>query len=824
VAATGVDERAFAALLRRLRLRAGLSQEALAEQAGLSPAAIGALEQGLRRRPRPHTVGALAAALRLAPTERDALLAAAEREAPPVAPPVTPPATSPSLPQAPTALIGRDEEVRTAVDMLRHETPPVRLLTLVGPGGVGKTRLALAVAREMQATFADGVVFVDLAALHDHDLVLPTVAWTLGLHEHGGQTARELLVRHLRERHVLLVLDNFEHLLGAAPQLARLLERCPRPALLVTSRAALRLRAERRLPVAPLATPGDQAQPLAAIAAAPAVRLFVDRARAVAPEFRLDPSNAPAVAGVCRRLDGLPLALELAAARVCLLSPEALLRRLERRLPLLAGGAADLPARQRTLRRALAWSHDLLGPAEQVLFRRLAVFAGGWTLEAAEAVCAGADLAPDEVLGWLGALADASLVHRLAGADHAPRFGMLETVREYAEERLEESGEADAIRARHHDWCLALAERVPPEALDPRHVADLQHEQDNLRAALRWAIASGQAQAGLRLAVALFPLWYVRGSYAEGRAWLADVLALGADRPSARRARALSWDGHLAYAQGDFATAEARLGESLAIARAIDDRLEGCLAIYILGHVARDRGDLARARARYEQALRIAVALGNRLLEGFAHEGLASVAERQGDVAGAAAEAAQALRLHREFGHTWDAAHTLDRRVAAGQGDPVAVRQLLERSLVLQRALEHRQGLGESLLALARRAYAEGDVARASRSYAEGLRLAQELGDRVLLLRNLEGVAAVLALIGPEAAARAAGAAAALREQLGADFFPDERERLERGLAPARERLGADRFGVTWHQGRALPLGRVVEEARQLAGYVTPIS
>jgi transcriptional regulator with XRE-family HTH domain len=287
-------------LLRRLRLRAGLSQEALAERAGLSQAAIGALEQGLRRRPRPHTVSALAAALGLPPTERDALLAAAEHEGGPITPGVAAPATPRSLPAPPTALVGRDQDVQAAVDLLRHETPPVRLLTLVGPGGVGKTRLAIAVADTIQMDYSDGVAFVDLEGVHDDRLVPATIAWSLGLQETAGHSARELLVRHLRERHMLLVLDSLEHLSGAVPWLATLLEGCLGLALLVTSRTALRLRAERRLPVAPLAVPDDPSASLAAIAASPAVRLFVERARAVAPEFRLDASNAPAVGAICR--------------------------------------------------------------------------------------------------------------------------------------------------------------------------------------------------------------------------------------------------------------------------------------------------------------------------------------------------------------------------------------------------------------------------------------------------------------------------------------------------------------------------------------------
>ncbi|HEV8637512.1 MAG TPA: helix-turn-helix domain-containing protein, partial [Chloroflexota bacterium] len=403
--------------LRRLRVRAGLTQEVLAERAGLGVATIGALEEGRRRRPYPSTVAALAAALGLAPADRAALLELASGPSarpdapgpPPTAHGTTRPAARVRLPVPPTALIGRETEVAAASAMLDPARSAVRLLTLVGPGGVGKTRLGLAVAGALAEAYPDGVVFVDLAPLRDHRLVAPTIARALEVAGSGGRSARELLLEHLQARELLLVLDNFEHVLGAAPLLAELLEGCARLALLVTSRTVLRVRSEQRFGVAPLAAPAEELPSVQAAAASPAVRLFVERARAVAPAFALDAGNAHAVAAVCRRLDGIPLAIELAAARAGLLEPAALLRRLERRLPLLTGGAADLPERQQTLRRTLDWSHDLLGPAEQILLRRLAVFAGGWTLDAAEAVCGGADLAADDVLERLGVLVDNTL-------------------------------------------------------------------------------------------------------------------------------------------------------------------------------------------------------------------------------------------------------------------------------------------------------------------------------------------------------------------------------------------------------------------------------
>jgi predicted ATPase/DNA-binding CsgD family transcriptional regulator/DNA-binding XRE family transcriptional regulator len=383
----------FAAQLRRLRLRAGLTQEALAEKAGVSVATIGAIEEGQRRRPYPHTLRALADSLELSAADRTALMSAS-------APATEKPEDSVSaalqvaLPVALTALIGREREVAAARTLLLPplKTPAVRLLTLLGPGGVGKTRLSLEIAATVRGGYVDGVAFVDLAPIRDHRLVPATMARALGVRESGGRSAWELLLMHLRSRRALLVLDNFEHLPGAAPLLTELLGACSALALLVTSRTALRLRGEHRMAIGPLATPAANERPtLADVAAYPAVRLFVDRVRQVSAEFNLDDNNVAAVAEICRRLDGIPLALELAAARMQLLSPAALLHRLDDRLSLLSSGHVDLPERQRTLRNTLAWSYDLLDATDRALFGRLAVFAGGWTLDAAEAICADAD-------------------------------------------------------------------------------------------------------------------------------------------------------------------------------------------------------------------------------------------------------------------------------------------------------------------------------------------------------------------------------------------------------------------------------------------------
>jgi predicted ATPase/transcriptional regulator with XRE-family HTH domain len=453
-------ETTFGERLRQFRLRVGLSQAALAEQANLSTAAVTALERGARNAPYPRTLDALARALELSPQQRADLIAAGSRTVrsrPAVPPRVDQPMSDVAqLPRWPSSLVGRTADVDRVRSLLSPSGSAARLLTLLGPGGVGKTRLACAAAAGLAADFPDGIVFVDLAPLRDARLVPVTIARALEVHESGRRSARELLLEYLSERRILLVLDNFEHLLEAAPVIAELVSRCPRMAALVTSRTALRVQDERRYAVAPLATPGTTAAPgEPALADWPAVQLFMERARAAAPNFAIQADQASTVASICRRLDGMPLAIELAAARVPLLSPDALLRRLERPFPVLTAVTRDLPSRQQTLHNTLTWSYELLGPAEQALFRRLAVFAGGWTLEAAEAVCGDTGLPAEAVLDRLHLLVESSLVQVLDGGSDERRFGLLETVREYAEGQLIDSGEAPTMRVRHCDWYVA---------------------------------------------------------------------------------------------------------------------------------------------------------------------------------------------------------------------------------------------------------------------------------------------------------------------------------------------------------------------------------
>ncbi len=621
------------ALLRRYRERAGLSQEALAERAGLTPHAISALERGERRRPYPHTVQALAEALHLAAEERAALLAARapQHGTPPPEPAVPRPSTPPSLPSSLTPIIGRDMEVAALLHLLGHGG--VRLVTLTGPGGVGKTRLALDFVQRVAGQFRDGVVWVPLAATTDPALVLPTIAAACGVRDAGAHQVLNLLQHVLHPQHRLLVLDNVEHLRPAAPDLVALLGACPQLTVFTTSRAPLHVRGEQEFPVAPLPLPAlDDIPHVEEVVQSPAVQLFVARAQAAYPNFALTPANAATVAAICRRLDGLPLALELAAARVKVLGTTGLLARLERVLLLLTGGAHDLPERQHTMRTTIAWSYDLLDAPTQALFRRLAVFRGGWTLETAEAVDV---LGEEHLVDALGHLVDQSLVS--AGVDvkgEDVRYRMLEPIRQYAVERLEASGEEKPIRNQHAATFVALGERAGPAlfgADQARWLDRLDKEHDNLRAALAWLLEQDVVEDVARLVWALHQFWWLRGHLAEGQRWLAQVLARREALEDATCALALLAAGKVAYAQGNHAVADTLLDQSIAMASALGDRTTLAHTLAMQGYTALGMHDLGRAAATLEPALALHRQLGNRWGEGFTLNALGYAALFAGD-------------------------------------------------------------------------------------------------------------------------------------------------------------------------------------------------
>jgi len=819
----------FGALLRRYRERAGLSQEELAAHAGMSAQAISMLERGDRQHPYPATLRHLADALGLADAARAAFLAtvpprrlARERPAETVIASGAPgPATDvgkagsgspdapdgpgaadlPALPDLPsplTPLLGRDDDVARTTDLLREG---VRLLTLTGPGGVGKTRLSVHIAAGSRARFADGAAFVPLAPLADAELVLPTVAQALGLREIGGQSLGEALQRALRGRRLLLVLDNCEHVLKGAGTVAALLETCPQLVVLATSRAPLRVRGEQEYPVAPLALPTfERMVTVDEAARSPAVRLFVERAQAATPSFALTAANASVVAAICGRLDGLPLALELAAPRVKLLPPNALLARLHHTLPLLTGGERDLPTRQQTLRATLDWSYGLLDEGEQALFRRLAVFAGGYTLEAVEIVCANRDTSGGgggDMLEGLGSLVEQSLLRPEAGPEDEPRFGMLETVREYAAAQLEASGEAEELRQRHATYYLSRAEAAAPELTGPEQVVwleRLERDRDNLRAALGWAREQGEAETGLRLAAATWRYWAARGHVREGRAWLERLLALARGSGDAAgagdqvravsgalRARALFAAGWLARLQGDDAAAQASLEQGAALGRAAGDPRTAAGALNALGLMAQHAGDLERAAALLEESLALMREVGDRRGIAVALGNLGAVALYQGDLERAAASTEEALAYFRQVG---------DRDSSA-----VCLRNMGK--------VARRQGEGAQAEALQR----------------EALALFRELGDPLRSAEGLEILASTAGATGQgERAARLLGAAAALREPLDAPPLAQDRADVEQAVAPARAALGEDAWAAAFASGQALSLEEAIAYALEPDG------
>jgi predicted ATPase len=649
-----------------------------------------------------------------------------------------------------TPLLGREREEAAVTALLRRAPQEgagatVRLLTLTGPGGVGKTRLALQVAAGLREVFADGVVLVELAAVRDPSLLPSAIAQALGLHERGGQPLGEILTASLHDKHLLLLLDSFEHLLEAAPLVADLLRVCEGLTVLVTSRAALRVRGEQEFSVPPLALPDPTHLPPAdALAQYPAVALFLRRTQAVLPAFALTPANAAAVAAICHRLDGLPLAIELAAARSKLLSPGALLARLEHRLQVLVGGPRDLPARQQTLRDTLAWSYELLDMAEQMLLRRLATFVGGCTLEAAEAVCSASGDLGGGVLEGLAALVDKSLLRQDAQADpHAgnlePRVVMLETIREYAWERLTASGEAEALRRRHAAYFLALAESAEPALLGPDQavwLARLESEHDNARAVLRWAVESAEFEHGLRLAGALWRFWQVRGHLSEGVRWLETLLArdeAGGRRVAAPvRARALKGAGVLAYRQGDYGQAATWLEESLALQRDLGNPEGIAAALNNLGLVAYDLGDYARAAALHAESLALRREVGDTWGSAISLNNLGLVARRQSDYGRARALFEESLALHRELGDEGGSTLALLNLgdVARIQGDHERALGLLEESLALTRQLGDTGHQALALLILGAVAREQGSYGRAAAWLEESLALTRQAGNK----------------------------------------------------------------------------------------------
>ena len=831
----------FGYWVRRRRKALDLTQGDLARRVGCAVVTIQKIEAD-ERRPSRQVAERLAEQLAIPPDERATFLQSArgEQAADRLAAPTTldmplalaadPPN---NLPAALTSFVGRERELAAIAGLLDN----ARLLTLTGPGGTGKSRLGLRAAQDMLSRFPDGVWLVELAPLIEPALVVQSVATMLGVREEPDRSLQDSLANYLREKRLLLVLDNCEHLIAACAHLAEVLLRAgPHLRILASSREPLGIGGESIFRVPPLAAPdADQALPLDRLAQLEALQLFAERARATQPSFQLTEGNAAALAQICQRLDGIPLAIELAAARVRVLTVEQIAARLDDRFRLLSGGSRTALPRHQTLQSLIDWSYDLLTDQERVLLRRLAVFVGGWTLEAAEAVCSDTDTLPiagtnantlhsADVLDLLTRLIDKSLV-LVEECNDGLRYRRLETIRQYTLAKLAVSDEADALRQRHAAYYLALAKAEAAPIAHNTWMDKIEAEHDNLRAALAWCRSSADgAQQGLCLALTVSGFWFGRGYWAEARSWLQGALAhpeAQRDEYTALRGEALHTLGFLSALQGDYATGQRYLAESLQLAEHMQDRGTIAWLKFRQGWLAREQGDVAMARQCLEESLALSRELDLPWHIAWVLVTLGEVAVILEDTRWAKELLEEGLGMHRQFdireGIAWALNHL--GHVAQLEGDAERARQLHDESIPLFRA-SAAQNLGDLGIAwafqgLGETALGSGAAALAQQQLGQALSLFHSLGDRMGIAWCLAGLGGAAALgEEPERAARLWGAAEALRQTIGCRPAPAARATYERLVAETRAQLGDAALDAAWATGQALSLDEALAEAR----------
>ncbi|HUO35127.1 MAG TPA: protein kinase [Candidatus Acidoferrum sp.] len=727
-----------------------------------------------------------------------------------------------NIPVQRTGFVGREKEISAARELLLSKS--VRLVTITGPGGIGKTRLAVEVASSLAGNFSGGVHFVPLSGLTDPNLIASAIVQALEIREAAGFSPLEVLRKALQDSFsapLLLLLDNFEHLIQAAPTVAKLLEMSPNLKILVTSRSALHIYGEHEFPVPALGVPDPRSSSssIDLLSQYPAVALFVQRAAAARPNFELDSQNASAIIEICARLDGLPLAIELAAARLKVLSPASLRTRLASRLQMLTGGARDLPQRQQTLRAAIDWSYDLLTPAEQTLFRRLSVFVGGCTLEGAEAVCdTKGDLGID-LLDGICSMVDKSLIQQLEQPNGEFRFVMLETIREYAREKLAASGEEATARRAHAAYFLVLAEEVAVEESDakkPEWLDRFKLDHDNFRAAIACLIEARDADWGLRLGGALFRFWEQGEYFAEGSDSLTKLLQIqGANVPTKALARAIFGAGVLAGEQRDFPAAEAYMHQSLAISRQLNDPQGVAVSLNALAVLSREHGNIPASHTLFEESLAQWREIGDRMAVARSLSNLANILRMEGDFSRSVALHQESLLIFQELGDRMGVAwsHNYQGDVARETGNSDAAQKLYEQGLSIFLEIADPWGTARTLSDLGTLARERGDCAAACSYFRESLTIFRDLEHNRGVARLLECFACLAAVQHqPQRALRLAGAAAALRQNIGTPLMATEQAQLEAVLDSARQALPDSSSGAAWLEGWGMPLEKAIDE------------